>query len=151
MAASTASGFHRPLLLAAAVLLSGGALQAAPADPPYPATATLRALQLATFDCGRDNSAAACDRARADSDSLLDHPRLPGRCKDILWEIRQKATVAPVNNLARREPIDAAGREVVVACRPLSRPAPITDTPPAALPGGGGGPRFGFGSGGAAP
>jgi hypothetical protein len=152
MGEPAAPGSARRLALALAVLLlqsSGGTLRAAPAEPPYPTTGSLRKLQLTTLDCGRDNAAPACDQARTSADGLLDHPRLPGRCKDILWTIRQKATVAPANSLERREPIDAAAREVVVACRQLNRPAPKPEAPAAApRPGGGG---FGFGTGGAPP
>lgn len=132
MGEPAASGPLPRLALVAALLLlpcATGPLRAAPADPPYPASSLFRRLQLITFDCGRENAAAACEQARSTADSLLDHPRLPGRCKDILWEIRQKATVAAANSLERRERIDAAAREVVVACRPLSRPAPKTDAP----------------------
>lgn len=148
MAVPAAPGSARRLALALTLLLlqtSGGALRAAPADPPYPSSSSLRKLQLTTLDCGRDNAAPACDQARAGADGLLDHPRLPGRCKDILWTIRQKATVAPANSLERREPIDAAAREVVVACRQLNRPAPKSEGKPAAPKPGGGG--FGFGTG----
>ena len=147
MAVSAAPGSAHRLALALALLAlqsPGGALRAAPADPPYPSTSSLRTLQLTTFDCGRDNLAPACDKARASADGLLDHPRLPGRCKDILWTIRQQATVAPANSLERREPIDAAAREVVVACRQLNRPAAKPESKPAAPPAGGGG--FGFGA-----
>jgi hypothetical protein len=142
------AGTRRRFAFGAALLLllpGGGPLRAAPANPPYPPTDTFRSLQLTTFDCGRDNSTTACDRARTGADALLDHPRLPGRCKDVLWTIRQKATVAPANSPERREPIDAAGREVVLACRPFSKPAAKTDGPATpARPGGGG---FGFGTG----
>ncbi len=147
MGVSAAPGSARRLALVMALLLQspGGALRAAPADPPYPTSSTLRKLQLTTLDCGRDNAAPACDQARTGADGLLDHPRLPGRCKDILWTIREKATVAPANSLERREPIDAAAREVVVACRQLNRPAPKPEGKPAAPKPGGGG--FGFGTG----
>ncbi len=137
----------RLALIGALLLLQGGgnALRAAPADPAYPATGVFRELQLSTFACGRENTAAPCDQARTSADRLLDHPRLPGRCKDILWEIRQKATVAPANSLERREPIDAAARGVVVACREFNRPAPKPEAPATApRPGGGG---FGLGTG----
>lgn len=151
MAVPVAGGLPHRLLLGALLAwlpLAGAALQAAPADPPYPSTSALRALQLATLNCGRDNSATPCEQARRDADALLDHPRLPGRCKDVLWEIRQKAVVAPANSLSRREPIDAAGREVLVACRQLPRTAPKTDGQDSKPGGTGGG--FGGGGGGSA-
>jgi hypothetical protein len=151
MAVPVAGGLAHQLLLGALLAwlpLAGAPLQAAPADPPYPTTTALRALQLATLNCGRDNSAPPCEQARRDADALLDHPRLPGRCKDVLWEIRQKAVVAPANSLGRREPIDAAGREVMVACRQLPRAAPKTEGQENKPGGTGGG--FGGGGGGSA-
>ena len=154
MGEPAAPGILQRFALVTALLLlqsSTGALRAEPADPPYPATSLFRRLQLSTFDCGRENTAASCAQARSTADSLLDHPRLPGRCKDILWDIRQNASVAPVNSLERREPIDAAGREVVAACRQLSRPAPKSDTPATAPRFGGGGFGFGTGSGSPSP
>ncbi|MEB3255580.1 MAG: hypothetical protein VKJ05_04235 [Synechococcaceae cyanobacterium] len=153
MAVPVASGIPHRLLLGALLFLLPAAatpLQAAPADPPYPSSAALRALQLATLNCGRDNAAAPCEQARRDADALLDHPRLPGRCKDVLWEIRQKAVATPSNSLSRREPIDAAGREVVVACRQLQRPTPKKDGQESKPGGAGGGFGFGGGGGGSA-
>lgn len=149
MAANATPRAWRPLLLAAGLALLPGAglapLRAAPAEPPYPSTTSLRALQLAALNCGRDNSEAPCAQARRDADGLLDHPRLPGRCKDVLWEIRQKAVVGPSNTFTRREPIDAAAREVVAACKALPRAAAKPAETPKPAPGGGG---FGFGFGG---
>jgi hypothetical protein len=149
MAVPVASGLPHRLLLGALLALlpaAGAPLRAAPAPAPYPSTATLRALQLATLNCGRDNAAAPCEQARRDADALLDHPRLPGRCKDVLWDIRQKAVVAPLNSISRREPIDAAGREVVAACRQLPRTTPKSEGAESKPGGTGGG--FGFGTGG---
>jgi hypothetical protein len=132
------------LALTVATLMGDAAgLRAAPADPAFPPASTFRSLQLTTLDCGRDNSSAPCERARAMADPLLDHPRLSGRCKDVLWDIRQKATVAPANSPQRREAIDASARDVTVFCRQQGKapPKPAAGEP---KPQGRGG--FGFGT-----
>ncbi len=116
-------------------------LQAAPPAtfPPdvFPPASVFRALQLTTLACGRDNSPERCAEARRQADPLLDHPRLPARCKDVLWSIRNLAVEAPTNSLARRDPIDQAAAEVTLACRPVLKIKPESK-PPAAAPGAGG-------------
>jgi len=130
-------------LLAASLL--GALLTAGPArsgTPPetFPAPETFRKLQLTTYACGRDNTASSCEEARLQADPLLDHPRLPASCKDVLWRIRQKAVVAPTNSFERRDPIDAAANDVTVFCRQL--PKTKTDTKPEKQGQGGGGLRL---------
>ena len=135
-----------PLALAMATLLgAAGGLRAAPADPPFPPPSIFRSLPLTRPDCSRENSSAPCDRARAMADPLLDHPRLSGRCKDVLWDIRQKATVAPANSQERREAIDASARDVTLFCRQQVKPQPQAPAGEQKPPGPGG---FGFGTGG---
>jgi hypothetical protein len=94
-----------------------------------------RTLQLTTLACGRENSADRCADARRQADPLLDHPRLPARCKDVLWSIRNLAVEAPSNSLARRDPIDQAAGELTIACRQVVK-AKQEDKP---KPGAGGG------------
>ncbi|MEB3261005.1 MAG: hypothetical protein VKP63_10300, partial [Cyanobacteriota bacterium] len=100
------------LPLAALSCTLASPLQAAPPAtvPPdvFPPASLFRSLQLTTLACGRDNSAERCAEARRQADPLLDHPRLPARCKDVLWSIRNLAVEAPTNSLARRDPIDQA-------------------------------------------
>lgn len=135
---------RRGILALLALIGWASGLQAAPSDPPFPPASTFRTLQLTTLDCGRDNSHAPCDRARTMADPLLDHPRLSGRCKDVLWDIRQKATVAPTNSSQRREAIDASARDLTVFCNQQNRK---TEKPSEGQPAGGpsqGG--FGFGA-----
>lgn len=119
--------------------LMGGALQAAPAPtyPPevFPPAGAFRSLQLNTLACGRENSPERCAEARRQADPLLDHPRLPARCKDVLWSIRNLAVEAPSNSLARREPIDKAALEVTTACRQVLRVKP--EDKPKGVEGGG--------------
>jgi hypothetical protein len=116
---------------AAVVAVAGTPAQPlrAGAPPPYPPevfppASVFRALQLTTLACGRDNSAERCAEARRQADPLLDHPRLPARCKDVLWSIRTLAVEAPSNSLVRREPIDQAAAEVTIACRQVLRVKP---------------------------
>lgn len=120
----------KALALAAALapLIGEGPLLAAP--PPayspeeFPPASVFRSLQLTTLACGRDNAAERCAEARRQADPLLDHPRLPARCKDVLWSIRNLAVEAPVNSLARREPIDQAASELTIACRQVLKAKP---------------------------
>ena len=106
--------------------------------PPdvFPPANVFRTLQLTTLACGRENSAARCADARRQADPLLDHPRLPARCKDVLWSIRNLAVEAPSNSLARRDPIDQAAGEVTIACRQVVKAKPEDKPKPGA--GGGG-------------
>ncbi|MEB3266737.1 MAG: hypothetical protein VKN13_09010 [Cyanobacteriota bacterium] len=127
----------RPLL---AALLIAGLAPWARANPQaiFPSRDSFRALQLAAQDCGRDNDPASCDRARTGADTLLDHPRLPARCKDTLWEISQQARVAPRNDLARREALNRSGADLLAFCRQQVRtPQPEAPGGPQAPTGGG--------------
>ena len=125
--------------------LLGGALLAAspPTYPPeyFPPASVFRTLQLTTLACGRENTAASCADARRQADPLLDHPRLPARCKDVLWSIRNLAVDASSNSIARREPIDQAANEVTIACRQVLKAKP-EEKPQ----GGGGGGLLKFGA-----
>lgn len=113
---------------ALAAQLAGGALLAAPpATYPsqyFPPASVFRTLQLTTLACSRENTSASCADARRQADPLLDHPRLPARCKDVLWSIRNLAVEAPNNSLARREPIDQVASEVTIACRRVVKAKP---------------------------
>jgi hypothetical protein len=113
------------------VAVAGTLAQPSPAGTPptyppdvFPPASVFRTLQLTTLACGRDNSPERCAEARRLADPLLDHPRLPARCKDVLWTIRNLAVEAPSNSLARREPIDQAAAEVTVACRQVLKVKP---------------------------
>jgi hypothetical protein len=92
-------------------------------EPIYPSQEQLRQLQLLTFSCARDNRAVACDQARGQADPLLDHPRLPGSCKDALWQIREQAVVAPINSFERRDRLDRVAVQMLRSCKAGSRPA----------------------------
>ena len=92
-------------------------------EPPYPSREQLRELQLATFNCARENQAGDCDGARMQADPLLDHPRLPGSCKDALWEIREHAATASENSFERRDRLDRAGQDLMRFCPRNAQPA----------------------------
>ena len=129
------SRLHLPaaaaLLLALMAGVLGAPLQTPPVlarqqDPPFPSEQELRELQQLVFACGRDNTSAPCEQARRRADPLLDHPRLPGSCKDVLWTIRQRSVVAASNSFERRGPIDRAARRLTAVCRlqlPVAKPA----------------------------
>jgi len=88
----------------------------------YPSPETLRDVQLAALACARENTSDTCTQARKLADPLMDHPRLPGGCKDTLWAIIQTAKPASSNTLARRDAIgDPAGRLLLV-CRNSEKP-----------------------------
>ncbi len=113
------------VLLAGLPLAGASALQAAPATPPFPPSSEFRSLQLITLACSRENTAESCDKARSLANPLLDHPRLPASCKDVLWTIRQRSVVAASNSFERREPIDSAARRLTAVCRlqlPVAKP-----------------------------
>jgi hypothetical protein len=128
-------------------LVSPSAIGAGAAADDFPSSELFRNLQLTTLACGRENSSAPCEQARSQADRLLDHPRLPVLCKDTLWTVRQKARVASVNSLERREAIDRAAKDLTLLCRQKVRPAsrPEEQRPPGAG-GSGAQPGFNFGA-----
>jgi hypothetical protein len=126
------------LLGLALAALTGAAPSLAGFDPQvFPPPDTFRSIQLATLACGRENTAASCERARQLADPLLDHPRLPARCKDVLWDIRQQARPEATNSPERRDRIDRAGRDVTVFCRQQVKESEKPRGPEAPQSGGG--------------
>lgn len=121
----------RPWLLALAGLaaLAAPPLRAADALAPYPSAELWRRLQLSVLTCGRENTASSCEAARQLADPLLDHPRLPSSCKDILWTIREQAVVAASNSVKRRDLLNGAAGDLLPVCRqrelvkPSAKPA----------------------------
>lgn len=110
------------VLLCSALASAGLTLAAAAKEPPLPSSEELRQLQLHAVACGRDNTAEPCQKARAQADPLMDHPRLSGSCKDALWTIREKAVVAPSNSYERRQQLTRAGSDVPIFCKPQAQP-----------------------------
>lgn len=118
-------------LLAPAVLTSGSLLlsvevraqQTSKLDPrTFPPTELFRELQLTTVACGRENAAEPCDKARAMADPLMDHPKLPASCKDVVWNIRERAVVAGKNTYARREALNRDSTDLIALCKPATKP-----------------------------
>ena len=111
--------------IAALGLLNAAPLLAGQKEVAYPSTDLFRRLQLDVLDCGRENNTSSCDAARKVADPLLDHPRLPASCKDLLWTIREKAVVAPTNSFSRREELNRAAGDLMPVCRErnLMKPA----------------------------
>lgn len=103
----------------AAVLAQSGGRSDPAAFPP---TELFREIQLKTIACGRDNSPEPCQKARSMADPLMDHPRLPASCKDTLWDIRERAVVVSKNSYERREALNRAAADVMVLCKPASKP-----------------------------
>lgn len=92
-------------------------------DPKvFPPTQLFRELQLETMACGRDNTAQACDKARAMADPLMDHPMLSASCKDTAWDIRERAVVAQKNSYSRRETLNKDATDLVLLCKPATKP-----------------------------
>ena len=87
----------------------------------FPPTQLFRDIQLTTMACGRENTAAPCDKARAMADPLMDHVLLPAACKDSAWIIREKAVVAPKNSYDRRELLNKAATDLVALCKPATK------------------------------
>jgi len=92
-------------------------------DPAtFPPTELFRELQLKTITCARDNSPEPCQQARAIADPLMDHPRLPASCKDTLWDIRERAVVVSKNSYERRETLNRDATDLLVLCKPATKP-----------------------------
>ncbi|WP_254896295.1 hypothetical protein [Synechococcus sp. HK05] len=132
--------------LASLVVWAGVALphsgRAAP-YVPFPSQETLREVQLAALACARENTTETCKQARAIGDPLMDHPRLPANCKDLIWQMLAKAQPASTNSFSRRQAISEPAERLLLVCRSSEKPE-SADTP-AAKPAGGGGINFGGG------
>lgn len=121
----------RTLLLVETLALTAGVLcsplaqaqQTSSFNPTvFPPVELFRQLQLDTLACGRENTAATCNKARGVADPLLDHPLLPASCKDNLWNIRERAVVSPTNSYERRERLNREAADVTVLCKPATKP-----------------------------
>ena len=115
----------RPLLTTT-LLLWALALPAIAAERyvAWPSMDQLRAIQVAAYNCSLENSAKICDQARALADPLMDHPRLPGNCKDVLWSLIEQAKVASNNDFRRRDAIDNPARRLPTVCAQPVKKAP---------------------------
>ena len=111
------------LLLALAV-----PLPAASTYVLWPSQDTFSTLQKEAFLCSLNNSTDPCDRTRKRADELMDHPRLPAICKDVLWSLVGEARVAATNSFRRRDAIDQPARRLTRVCsepvKPTKKKAP---------------------------
>ena len=104
-------------------------LPAASTYVPWPSQDTLSTLQKEAFLCSLNNSPDLCDRSRKRADELMDHPRLPAICKDVLWSLVGEARVAATNSFRRRDAIDQPARRLMRVCsepvKPTKKKTPI--------------------------
>ena len=89
---------------------------AATAAEPWPTKDQLRSIEQAAYACSRDNSTDACARVRQLADPLIDHSRLPGLCKDVLWSLVDEAKVANTNDFRRKDAITNTARRIPRVC-----------------------------------
>ena len=50
------------------------------------------------------------------ADPLMDHSRLPGLCKDVLWSPMDEAKVANSNDFRRKDAITNTARRIPTVC-----------------------------------
>ena len=97
-------------------------LPAASTNVPWPSQDTLSTLQKEAFLCSLNNSTDPCDGTRKRADELMDHPRLPAICKDVLWSLVGEARVAATNSFRRRDAIDQPARRLTRVCSEPVKP-----------------------------
>ena len=134
----------KKIVLSPALLLLALALPVGAAETyvPWPSKEQLRQIQIDAFSCSRENSEDTCKSARLKADALMDHPRLPGVCKDVLWELIETAKVAPANTYKRRDLIDKPAKRLPILCaKPIKKKDPKQQGAPQQPQGG-----FGFGA-----
>ena len=83
---------------------------------PWPTKDQLRSIEQAAYACSRDNSTQACRLVRQLADPLMDHSRLPGLCKDVLWSLMDEAKVANSNDFRRKDAITNTARRIPRVC-----------------------------------
>ena len=89
---------------------------AAEPDEPWPSKDQLRSIEQAAYACSRENSAEACEGLRQLADPLMDHSRLPGLCKDVLWSLMDEAKVSNTNIFRRKDAITNTARRIPRVC-----------------------------------
>ena len=100
------------------LLLLAMATPAIAAEPykPWPSKEQLRRIEQASYVCSRDNTTEACARVHQLADPLMDHSRLPGLCKDVLWTLMDEAKVASTNDFRRKDSITNTARRITRVC-----------------------------------
>ena len=98
-----------------ALAVAAPAMAAEP-NEPWPSKDQLRSIEQAAYACSRENSTRACARVLQLADPLMDHSRLPGLCKDVLWSLMDEARVASTNNFRRKDAITNTARRITRVC-----------------------------------
>ena len=100
------------------LLMLAMATPAIAAEPykPWPSKEQLRRIEQAAYVCSRDNTTEACARVHQLADPLMDHSRLPGLCKDVLWTLMDEAKVASTNDFRRKDSITNTARRITRVC-----------------------------------
>ena len=83
---------------------------------PWPSKDQLRNIEQAAYACSRDNSMEACAQVRQLADPLMDHSRLPGLCKDVLWTLMDQSKAATNNDYRRKDSITNTARRIPRVC-----------------------------------
>ena len=102
----------RALLL---LCIAGSAFAAEPYEA-WPSQDQLRGIEHAAYACSRENTKGACARVRQLADPLMDSQRLPGLCKDVLWNLMDEAKVASSNDFRRKDSITNTARRIPRVC-----------------------------------
>ena len=100
------------------LLLLAMASPATASEPyePWPTKDQLHRIEQSAYACSRDNSTQTCSRVRQLADPLMDHSRLPGLCKDVLWSLMDEAKVANSNDFRRKDAITNTARRIPRVC-----------------------------------
>ena len=98
-----------------ALAVAAPAMAAEP-NEPWPSKDQLRSIEQAAYACSRDNSTETCSRVRQLADPLMDHSRLTGLCKDVLWSLMDEAKIANTNNFRLKDSIIATARRIPRVC-----------------------------------
>ena len=100
------------------LLLLAMASPAIAAEPhqTWPSKDQLRGIEQAAYACSRDNSKETCARVRELADPLMDHSRLPGLCKDVLWSLMDDAKVVSSNDFRRKDTITTTAQRIPRVC-----------------------------------
>ena len=105
-----------PLIRIGLVLALAAPTTAVEPYEAWPSKDQLRSIEQAAYACSRDNTTEACTRVRQLADPLMDHSRLPGLCKDVLWSLMDEAKVANTNDFRRQDAITNAARRIPRVC-----------------------------------
>ena len=98
-----------------ALAVAAPAMAAEP-NEPWPSKDQLQSIEQAAYACSRENSVEACEGLRQLADPLMDHYRLPGLCKDVLWSLMGEAKVASTNDFRRQDAITNTARRIQRVC-----------------------------------